>query len=176
MSGGRRGARRQVKHANQTIRALSGRFCESPVFGLAGIILPENAVRPFATWFLQLKQYIFNAEIAASGKSASHWEKHGTAIYSKTVGSLSAFSEYWISIAELHSRPWRKCLLLRTRKDFRHHGGQFYRVALVVSGHISCGRTNMTIMPPSTAIFGIACIRLPLIAPYCRGEALNFPS
>src|ERR1700755_686313 len=35
------------------------RFNESPVFGLAGIILPGNAIRPFATKFLQLKQHIF---------------------------------------------------------------------------------------------------------------------
>jgi hypothetical protein len=54
---------------------------ESPVFGLAGIILPEQAIRPFATKFLQLKEYIFAGEIKASGKLASHWEKHGTHIF-----------------------------------------------------------------------------------------------
>jgi hypothetical protein len=56
-------------------------FVTSPVFGLAGIIMPEGAIRPFATKFLQLKQYIFEAEICASGQQASHWEKKGTGIF-----------------------------------------------------------------------------------------------
>lgn len=57
------------------------RYRESPVFGLAGIILPETAVRPFATKFLQLKEYVFQREIAASGVISSHWEKKGIEIF-----------------------------------------------------------------------------------------------
>lgn len=57
------------------------RYNESPVFGLAGIILPEDAIRPFATRFLQLKQHVFRTEIHAAGIIAQHWEKHGTEIF-----------------------------------------------------------------------------------------------
>jgi hypothetical protein len=57
------------------------RYNESPVFGLAGIILPESSIRPFATKILQLKQYIFKREIQNSGRPASHWEKKGTEIF-----------------------------------------------------------------------------------------------
>lgn len=57
------------------------RYNESPVFGLAGVILPETAIRPFATKFLQLKQYVFGREIARTGIQASHWEKHGSEIF-----------------------------------------------------------------------------------------------
>jgi hypothetical protein len=57
------------------------RYNESPVFGLAGIILPEDAVRPFATRFLQLKENVFRTEIKKSGKIAQQWEKHGTEIF-----------------------------------------------------------------------------------------------
>jgi hypothetical protein len=57
------------------------RYNESPVFGLAGIILPETAIRPFATKFLQRKAHIFKSEIEKSGVIASHWEKKGTQIF-----------------------------------------------------------------------------------------------
>jgi hypothetical protein len=57
------------------------RYNESPVFGLAGIILPGDAIRPFATRFLQLKQHVFKVEIEKSGVMASHWEKHGSSIF-----------------------------------------------------------------------------------------------
>jgi Protein of unknown function (DUF3800) len=56
-------------------------YNENPVFGLAGIILPQQAVRPFATKILQLKGYIFRDEIRRSGKTSSHWEKKGTEIF-----------------------------------------------------------------------------------------------
>jgi hypothetical protein len=79
-------------HIGPYMSRKNPRYNESPVFGLAGIILPEDAVRPFATWFLQLKQHIFNAEIAASGKPASHWEKHGTAIF--TAKQLARYPHF----------------------------------------------------------------------------------
>jgi hypothetical protein len=57
------------------------KYNESPVFGLAGIILPDTAIRPFATKFLQLKEHLFKDEIARSGKLGSLWEKHGSGIF-----------------------------------------------------------------------------------------------
>ncbi len=59
----------------------AARYNESPVFGLAGIILPEGAIRPFATRFLKLKEYVFRPEIQRSGKLSSLWEKHGSEIF-----------------------------------------------------------------------------------------------
>lgn len=50
---------------------------ESPVFGLAGIILPEQAIRPFATYFLQQKEQTFSHDLNSSGKMAAKWEKKG---------------------------------------------------------------------------------------------------
>lgn len=59
--------------------ARSGRkHNESPVFGLAGMILPEEAVRPFATYFLKQKEGVFGNEIVAAKKLSSKWEKKGT--------------------------------------------------------------------------------------------------
>jgi hypothetical protein len=68
-------------HLGPFMSRTAPKYNESPVFGLAGIILPENAVRPFATKILQLKQHIFKAEIKKSGTPASFWEKKGNEIF-----------------------------------------------------------------------------------------------
>ena len=68
------------------------RYNESPVFGLAGIILPEAAVRPLATKILQLKQHVFNSEIAASGVPPSHWEKKGNEIF--TIKKVAKYPHF----------------------------------------------------------------------------------
>jgi hypothetical protein len=68
-------------HIGPFMSRTAPRYNESPVFGLAGIILPEDAIRPFATKFLQLKEHIFKDEIKRSGLLASHWEKKGTSIF-----------------------------------------------------------------------------------------------
>lgn len=58
----------------------------SPVFGMAGIILPEPAIRPFSTRFFKLKEKAFAADIARSTHAAYKWEKKGTEIFRpKTV-------------------------------------------------------------------------------------------
>lgn len=51
---------------------------ESPVFGLAGFMLPEQAVRSFATFFLQLKTETFRHDLDANGAMPAKWEKKGT--------------------------------------------------------------------------------------------------
>jgi len=56
-------------------------YNESPIFGLAGIILPEQSVRVFATKILQLKEFMFDSEIARSGKISQIWEKKGRDIF-----------------------------------------------------------------------------------------------
>jgi hypothetical protein len=51
-----------------------------PVFGLGGIVLPENRVREFATWFYKLKSNLLAYEISRSGKHPARWEKKGSAL------------------------------------------------------------------------------------------------
>ncbi|WP_373355897.1 DUF3800 domain-containing protein [Pseudoroseicyclus sp. CXY001] len=51
---------------------------ESPVFGLAGMILPETAVRPFASFILDQKKKNFQHDLRANGKMPAKWEKKGT--------------------------------------------------------------------------------------------------
>lgn len=56
-------------------------YKDSPVFGLAGIILPEPSIRPFATKFLQLKEHAFADDIKRAGKHGYDWEKKGCDIF-----------------------------------------------------------------------------------------------
>ena len=72
-------------HIGPFMSRTSLRYNESPVFGLAGIILPEDAIRPFATKFLQLKEHVFRIEIAKSKQLGSQWEKHGSDIFTPKV-------------------------------------------------------------------------------------------
>ncbi|MBB3656122.1 hypothetical protein FHX15_001335 [Rhizobium sp. BK650] len=57
------------------------RFNTSPVFGLGGFLLPENAIRPFATRFLKLKTALLAPEIEKSDKQAYEWEKKGSNLF-----------------------------------------------------------------------------------------------
>lgn len=56
----------------------------SPVFGLAGLLLPERSVRSFATFFLNRKIELLNHDIVKSGKRAFEWEKKGTNLFTPT--------------------------------------------------------------------------------------------
>ena len=56
-------------------------FNSSPVFGIAGIIFPEAAIRAFASFFLQRKNELLGFEIEKSGKPPYLWEKHGSSLY-----------------------------------------------------------------------------------------------
>jgi hypothetical protein len=79
-------------HLGPFMGRAAAKYNESPVFGLAGIILPENAVRPFATKILKLKEYIFADEISQSGRPPSHWEKKGTNIF--TAKQLAKYPRF----------------------------------------------------------------------------------
>lgn len=67
------------------------RFNESPVFGLAGILLPEASVRGFATYFLKLKEQLLADEINKSGKMSAMWEKKGASLF--RVGTIEKYPE-----------------------------------------------------------------------------------
>ncbi len=68
-------------HQGPFVARTDPRFNESPVFGMAGIILPGCAVRPFATRFLQLKEKLLAEDIAKANKMAAKWEKKGTDLF-----------------------------------------------------------------------------------------------
>lgn len=79
-------------HTGPFMSRTALKYNESPVFGLAGFILPHAAIRPIATKILRLKQFIFKNEIRRSGVRASHWEKKGTEIF--TAKQLAKYPHF----------------------------------------------------------------------------------
>ena len=60
------------------------RYKESPVFGLAGFVLPAEAVCEFGTWYFQRKCELLAFEIERSGEHPALWEKKGSGVYTVT--------------------------------------------------------------------------------------------
>lgn len=50
----------------------------SPVFGLAGYVMPHARVRHFATFFYQLKSVMLEADLKKCGVHPATWEKKGS--------------------------------------------------------------------------------------------------
>lgn len=63
----------------------------SPVFGLAGFVMPADEVRGFGTWFYQRKCDLLAWEIKRSGKHPARWEKKGSSLY--TVKNVRKYPE-----------------------------------------------------------------------------------
>ena len=77
----------------------------SPVFGLAGYVLPADQVRWFATWFFKRKCELLDFEIRRSGKQAAVWEKKGSSLYTvKNVQRYPAVRSFtYRMFKELHA-------------------------------------------------------------------------
>ena len=69
-------------HAGPFVSRTDKRFNHSPVFGLAGYVLPHNQVRHFATFFLKLKSQMLATELRAYHDHPATWEKKGTQLIS----------------------------------------------------------------------------------------------
>ena len=67
------------------------KYRESPVFGLAGFVLPAEEVRGFGIWFYQRKCEFLSFEIERSVKHPALWEKKGASLY--TVTNVSRYPE-----------------------------------------------------------------------------------
>lgn len=64
-------------HSGPFISRTDQRFKQSPVFGLAGYVLPHSQVRHFATFFFQLKSHMLSAELKLNQQHPATWEKKG---------------------------------------------------------------------------------------------------
>jgi hypothetical protein len=65
-------------HIGPFVSRNDPKYRESPIFGLAGYLMPSSEVRKFATFFLQLKQHMFAAELAGNADNPATWEKKGS--------------------------------------------------------------------------------------------------
>jgi hypothetical protein len=77
-------------HIGPYVGPSDPRYNESPVFGLAGLVLPTDHIRGFGTWFYNRKCELLAFEIEKSGSPAHSWEKKGAALY--TVRNVK---KYW---------------------------------------------------------------------------------
>jgi len=68
-------------HIGPFVNRNDKRYNQSPVFGLAGFLLPHANVRSFATWFFQYKNQLLDADLQASGDHPATWEKKGTELF-----------------------------------------------------------------------------------------------
>ena len=78
-------------HIGPYVSRTNGKYTESPVFGLAGLILPSTEIRSFSTWFFQRKCQLLDFEIKQAGEHPATWEKKGAALY--TLKNISKYRE-----------------------------------------------------------------------------------
>jgi hypothetical protein len=71
----------ELGHIGPFISRSHPRYNASPVFGMGGMILPEDSVRPFAMWFFQLKNNLLGFEIKKARAHPATWEKKGTSLF-----------------------------------------------------------------------------------------------
>ncbi len=78
-------------HIGPYVSRTDPKYNDSPIFGLGGIILPVESVRPFATWFFQLKCNLLKFELKQDGTHPAKWEKKGSALY--TLKNIESYPE-----------------------------------------------------------------------------------
>ena len=78
-------------HVGPYVGRTDPRYKESPVFGLAGFVLPTPEVRGFGTWFFQRKCQMLDFEIQRSGEHPTVWEKKGASLF--TVTNVTRYRE-----------------------------------------------------------------------------------
>ena len=78
-------------HVGPYIARTHPKHNDSPVFGLAGFVLPLDEVRGFATWFFQRKCQLLAFELDQSRKHPAVWEKKGSSLY--TAKNVSTYPE-----------------------------------------------------------------------------------
>ena len=78
-------------HIGPYVQRCDPKHNSSPVFGLAGFVMPVDEVRGFGTWFFQRKCQLLGFEIKRSGKHPAVWEKKGSSLY--TVENVERYPE-----------------------------------------------------------------------------------
>lgn len=81
-------------HCGPYVARHDKRFNQSPVFGLAGYIIPHSEARNFATLFFQLKSQMLASDLANIRTHPATWEKKGNdLITSKNIRKYAHIRE-----------------------------------------------------------------------------------
>jgi hypothetical protein len=81
-------------HIGPYVSNIHRKYNDSPVFGLAGMLLPVEQVREFAIWFYQIKCKLLAWDLQHDNpakRPAYQWEKKGSQIY--TVRNVNKYQE-----------------------------------------------------------------------------------
>jgi hypothetical protein len=89
-------------HVGPFVSRSHAKHNTSPVFGLGGFVLPVERVRPFASYFYQLKCNLLAFEIERAGTPAYLWEKKGASLY--TTENVLKYPELRRATARLLNR------------------------------------------------------------------------
>lgn len=76
-------------HVGPYISTTHKKFKDHPLFGYAGIVLPEASIRPFGAKFERVKARQFRSEIIRTGKHPRRWEKKGAEMF-----TTDAYNKY----------------------------------------------------------------------------------
>ncbi len=78
-------------HIGPYVARADPKYNESPVFGLAGFVMPADEVRGFGTWFYKRKCEFLASEIDRSKTHPAQWEKKGASLY--TANNVKRYRE-----------------------------------------------------------------------------------
>ena len=122
-------------HISPYVAQSDRKHNDSPVFGLAGLVLPATEVRGFGTWFFKRKAELLAFEIQRSGKHPAVWEKKGSTLY--TVTNIGRYRE----LRTFTSRFFNKIKSIggfvfyvgikKTHSPGRHNPNRLYAMVLV---------------------------------------------
>jgi len=118
-------------HVGPFISRDDARHKTSPVFGLAGLVIPYTHVRSFTTWFFQLKCHLLKFELTKSGTHPAKWEKKGAALY--TTANVTKYRELRVATNRMFnqiSKIGGYGIYIGIEKTFppnKHNTGSLYR-------------------------------------------------
>jgi hypothetical protein len=78
-------------HIGPFIKRSDRRYNQSPVFGLAGFIIPHEHVRHLGTWFYKQKEALLGPEIKRDNAHPATWEKKGSDLF--TTQNIKKYPE-----------------------------------------------------------------------------------
>lgn len=120
-------------HIGPFISRSHPRHNASPVFGLAGILLPVEAVREFSTFFFQLKNRLLKWELDGGETHPAKWEKKGAALY--TIKNIQKYQElrvatnrYLNKLKSLNGRVFHTGIEKETLPEGHHPEALFFSV------------------------------------------------
>ena len=86
-------------HIGPFISRSHRKYKQSPVFGLAGYVLPHRNARTFATWFYQMKAELLQPEISILKVHQATWEKKGNELFtSKNIKNIQSLEKQPIEL------------------------------------------------------------------------------